>query len=54
MQDDRFGIAFDNEIDSQLARKPEERDPNAPTAMIERSWAHRAPPMPDSKGLRKI
>ena len=54
VQDDRFGIAFDQEIDSARARKPaEESDPFAPHK-VERSWAHRAPSPPDPKSLRKL
>lgn len=54
VQDNRFGIAFDEEIDSQSARKPANED-NAPAAqMIERSWQHRAPPPPPPASLRKV
>ena len=54
VQDKRFGIAFDEEIDSQSARKPsEDTDPDAPR-MVERSWAHRAPPPTDPSTLRKV
>lgn len=54
VQDDRFGIAFDREIDSQLARRPEVRDENAPASTIERSWQHRAPTPPDPAKVRKV
>ena len=54
VQDDRFGIAFDEEIDSARARSlPEAGDPFAPHK-VERSWQHRAPSPPDPKSLRKI
>lgn len=54
VQDKRFGIAFDVEIDSQLARKPAEAGEDEPTGIMERSWAHRAPPPPDPSSLRKV
>ncbi|MEL6708373.1 MAG: PilZ domain-containing protein [Pseudomonadota bacterium] len=54
VQDKRFGIAFDNEIDSQQARKPAESDEDEPAGMVQRSWQHRAPPQPDPKTLRKV
>ena len=54
VQDDRFGIAFDEEIDSQRARAKPEPD-NAPAAeRLERSWAHRAPAPPDPTKVRKV
>lgn len=54
VQDKRFGIAFDREIDSQRARKPAETDENEAVLTTERSWAHRAPPPPDPNSLRKV
>lgn len=54
VQDKRFGIAFDHEIDSHAARKPAEAPRSDPTAMVERSWAHRAPSPPDPTTLRKV
>ena len=54
VQDKRFGIAFDQEIDSHLARKPAGGSGSEPEGMIGRSWAHRAPPPPDPKTLRKV
>lgn len=54
VQDKRFGIAFDREIDSQRARQPASSgDANDPS-MVEPSWAHRPPPPPDPKTLRKV
>ncbi|MEM9512157.1 MAG: PilZ domain-containing protein [Cyanobacteria bacterium P01_E01_bin.48] len=53
VQDNRFGIAFDTELDSQLARKPQPIDINGQST-IERSWAHRAPQAPSPGSLRKI
>lgn len=54
VQDDRFGIAFDEEIDSQQARRPLQAGENSPAVAGQPSWAHRAPPPPASKTLRKI
>jgi hypothetical protein len=54
VQDNRFGIAFDEEIDSQLARRPLQADEHAPATMIKASWAHRAPPPPEPGKLRKL
>ncbi|MEM7690693.1 MAG: PilZ domain-containing protein [Pseudomonadota bacterium] len=54
VQDKRFGIAFDREIDSQRARKPAETDAENAPKLMERSWAHRAPTPPEPKTLRKI
>lgn len=54
VQDNRFGIAFDEEIDSQLARRPLQATDDVPTAMVERSWTHRAPSPPAPTLLRKL
>lgn len=54
VQDKRFGIAFDREVDSQLARKPVQSPDSEPVGMIGRSWTHRAPSPPDPKTLRKV
>ena len=54
VQDNRFGIAFDEEIDSQQARRPLPSDPHAPAAMVKPMWTHRAPPPPEPGKLRKI
>ena len=53
IQDNRFGVAFDDEIDSQGARRPTGKAEGA-DAMVERSWQHRAPAPPDSLELRKV
>jgi hypothetical protein len=50
VQDNRFGIVFDEEVDSQRARLPPE--PNEDVEPL--SWAHRAPLPPDPVVLRKI
>lgn len=52
VQDQRFGIAFDEEIDSQLARKPA-AEGSAPDA-VQLSRAHRAPPTTAPEKLRKV
>jgi PilZ domain len=54
VQDSRFGIAFDDEIDSQLARRPLQPTEDVAAGMVERSWTHRAPPPPTPKLLRKL
>lgn len=54
VQDKRFGIAFDREIDSQLARKPAESEEGGIDLTIKASWAHRAPVPPDPSTLRKV
>lgn len=54
VQDNRFGIAFDDEIDSQKARRPLQPSEDATTGMVERSWSHRAPPPPAQTLLRKL
>jgi len=53
VQDDRFGVAFDEEIDSQRARRPAGSDA-AGSEMAYTSYAHRAPRSPDPKVLRKV
>ncbi len=54
VQDNRFGIAFDNEIDSQRARIPNQKDDNPAATIIQSSWQHRAPTTPDPKTMRKV
>lgn len=54
VQDKRFGIAFDREIDSQSARNPAQASQNNPSSTLERSWTHRAPYPPDPTTLRKV
>lgn len=54
VQDNRFGIAFDEEIDSQLARGGSHSAQSDDAAVIERSWQHRAPAAPDPQDLRKV
>ncbi|QFT76125.1 PilZ domain-containing protein [Erythrobacter sp. THAF29] len=54
VQDNRFGIAFDEEIDSQLARKPAGTTSPPDAQTLERSWRYRAPTPPDPTSLRKI
>lgn len=45
VQDDRFGVAFDNEIDPKVARAPVTADAG---------YASTAPSRPDRSALRKI
>jgi hypothetical protein len=53
VQDDRFGVAFDEEIDSQSARRPAINGAsNSHDAMS--SYAHRAPRPPEPTILRKL
>ncbi|WP_379923195.1 PilZ domain-containing protein [Erythrobacter sp. R86502] len=54
VQDNRFGVAFDEEIDSQKARRPLQANEAEDTVLASPSWAHRAPPPPQRKNLRKI
>ncbi|MEP0392336.1 MAG: PilZ domain-containing protein [Erythrobacter sp.] len=56
VQDQRFGIAFDEEIDSQAARAPSNSaGAHGGADANPVSYAHRAPPTPkDSNNLRKI
>ncbi len=54
VQDNRFGIAFDEEIDSQRARRPLLTDASPEAAIVKPSWAHRAPAPPEPGRLRKI
>ena len=54
VQDQRFGIAFDEEVDSQQARKPAADGATSSAAYTELSSAHRAPPPPPPTSLRKV
>jgi hypothetical protein len=54
VQDNRFGVAFDEEIDSQQARRPLQGAEDPAAAVVKASWAHRAPPPPEPSTLRKI
>lgn len=54
VQDNRFGVAFDEDIDSQKARRPVQSDVLAPATILKPSWAHRPPPPPEPGRLRKI
>ncbi|MEL7218453.1 MAG: PilZ domain-containing protein [Pseudomonadota bacterium] len=53
VQDNRFGIAFDEEVDSQLARGVSNETLTEDASMVERSWQHRAP-KPQHQDLRKV
>lgn len=54
VQDNRFGIAFDEEVDSQSARAPSNGGAANDAAMIERSWQHKAPSAATPQALRKV
>lgn len=54
VQDNRFGIAFDDEIDSQRARRPMETDTATDAQVLQSSWAHRAPQQVGQEKVRKI
>ena len=54
VQDKRFGIAFDEEVDSQLARKPAGHVSDDPASASTMSYAHRAPQPAAPKALRKL
>jgi hypothetical protein len=54
VQDNRFGIAFDEEIDSQEARRPLKTDNLAAATILKPMWTHRAPPPPEPGKLRKL
>ena len=54
VQDNRFGIAFDEEIDAQKARLPVSQDDHT-NSSASVSHAHRAPPPPSTpQNLRKV
>lgn len=54
VQDNRFGVAFDEEIDLQKARRPLQAAEDPAAAVAAPSWAHRAPRPPEPTKLRKI
>lgn len=54
VQDQRFGIAFDEEIDSQRARKATVGGLATETTFVGISSAHKAPPPPKPTSLRKV
>jgi hypothetical protein len=54
VQDNRFGVAFDEEIDSQKARRPLQNPQDPAAGIVKPSWAHRAPRPPEPSQLRKI
>ncbi|MEP3422797.1 MAG: PilZ domain-containing protein [Erythrobacter sp.] len=54
VQDQRFGIAFDEEVDSQRARAPQAEVNTAAIVNSGPSYAHRAPPQPEASSLRKV
>jgi len=54
VQDNRFGISFDEEIDSQKARRPLLGNAEVTPGVVTGSRAHRAPPPPVPTLLRKV
>lgn len=54
VQDQRFGIAFDEEVDSQAARSATNSATTFESPNASVSKAHRAPPPPQPQNLRKI
>jgi len=54
VQDQRFGIAFDEEVDSQRARIPLDDTASDVSPVGGTSYAHRAPPPPPPRSLRKV
>jgi len=54
VQDDRFGVAFDDEIDSQKARGPLQANDGQSAGLVVSSRIHRAPSPPQPSMLRKI
>lgn len=54
VQDQRFGVAFDEEIDSQIARPPSNVRANESATDGSLSYAHRAPASQTPGDMRKI
>ncbi|NQZ46361.1 MAG: PilZ domain-containing protein [Erythrobacter sp.] len=54
VQDQRFGVAFDEEVDSQRARSSSGAPSADATPDGVLSQAHRAPPQPERTTLRKV
>lgn len=54
VQDNRFGVAFDEEIDSQKARRPLQTTEGHEASIVKPLWSHRAPLPPEPSTLRKI
>lgn len=55
VQDQRFGVAFDEEVDSQIARAPSGQGQNSGQPLNDLSRAHRAPVAPQTAGnLRNL
>jgi hypothetical protein len=54
VQDNRFGVAFDEEVDSQMARRPLQGTEDPAAVVTPASWTHRAPQPPQPSTLRKL
>lgn len=54
VQDNRFGISFDEEVDSQKARRPLQGNEDPAPGVATASRHHRAPTPPEPMLLRKI
>ena len=54
VQDNRFGIAFDEEIDSQRACRPIQGGDHPEATILKPLWTHRAPLPPEPSKLRKL
>lgn len=54
VQDNRFGISFDEEVDSQKARRPLQGNEDPAPGVVNASRHHRAPTPPEPMLLRKI
>ena len=54
VQDNRFGIAFDEEIDSTAARAPSAAAQHDGRTTLQQSWQYRAPKLPDPSHIRKV
>jgi hypothetical protein len=54
VQDNRFGVAFDEEIDSQKARRPLQAGEDSAGGIVKRSWTQSMPSAPELGRIRKI
>jgi len=54
VQDDRFGVAFDSEVDSQRARRPLQAGVEQGAVPVERPWHSRSSSPAPTNSIRKI